>query len=147
MIPVTLVIWFNFLLPVPPCLDNSDRYGTISAASNWIIICAVMYGVTPNANILARWKAPPLIASNTSSTDIPLVLALTPGTIIAVPILNTNNAAKVNNILFCKSLFFELNICFNVANILNHLCFSTLSFYFTNCRFWKFMCFYSDFFS
>ena len=36
-----------------------------------------------------------------------------------------NKAPKVNRILNCKSLFLRLNICFTVANILNHLCFST----------------------
>ena len=47
------------------------------------------------------------------------------GTTIAVPILNTNKAAKVNKIRLNKSRFFELNICLIRANILNHLGFST----------------------
>ncbi len=94
----------------------------------------MIYGVTPNANIDALLNAPPLIALSISRNDIPEVLTLTPGTIIVVPILNTNKAAKVNIIRFNKSRFFELNICLKVANILNHLSFSTYRFYFFYCR-------------
>ena len=52
-------------------------------------------------------------------------LVSTPGTAIAVPNLKMNKAPNVNKIRFCKSLFLRLNSCFIVANILNHLCFST----------------------
>ena len=40
---------------------------------------------------------------------------------------------NVNNILFLKSLFLGLNICFTVANILDHLYFSTCCFDFFFC--------------
>ena len=110
----------------------------ISIASNSITILAVIYGPTPieNTENVCQLPAPIIfimvINAFDDKPDINLDVSI-PGIVIAAPILNTNNIAKVNKILWRVSLFLNKEI--TVLNILDYLCFSADFFYHCNSRF------------
>ena len=82
-----------------------------------VIIVAVIYGVTPKANIENCFKPPPAIKLNSSRNPNSFVIAFAQGTVILVPIQKIERIAKVNKTRCLKSLFEGLNICEIVANI------------------------------
>ena len=94
-IPKYLVIWFIFCLPVCPCFLSSVKYGIISICNSCIIIDAVIYGITPNANIEKFFNAPPPIVFINSRKPKLLVKSSVPGTLIEHPNINIVNATKV----------------------------------------------------
>ena len=127
-IPKYLVIWFIFWRPVCPCFLNSVKYGMMSICNNCIIIDAVMYGITPNANIEKFLSAPPPIVLINSKNPKFFVKSSVPGTLIEIPNINIVNAIKVKYILWRKSLFPEVNSSFIALNILDHLSFTSCLF-------------------
>ena len=90
-------------------------------------------------------KAPPPIAFKSSKKPKLPVKSVVPGTLIEHPNMNSDKTPSVKRILCLKSLQLGENICLIVANILDHLYFSTCCFYLFFCSHRKLMCFYSQF--
>ena len=95
-----------FLRPSSPSFDQRSKVGTTTVKSCKIME-ALIYGVMLMAKIENLLNAPPENISN-NPNKLPLVKscsiidALTPGTGMCVPALNTMNMANVNN-TFCLS--------------------------------------------
>ena len=101
---VILVIFSTLILPLSPCLFNLAKGGITSAESNWIIIEAVIYGVTPKAKMENLVNPPPpskfMIPKKEPSLKDTLWFRVAPGIVIKQPKRKNKIRASVNSTLF-----------------------------------------------